>query len=122
MSLVVTNLGDDNVEIFGVGKPQVIADVGGVAVAERVSGLARCGVIAHSSGVSYFEACTQEATTPSVVDAGNSITVIVSFPTRPQSEVCSVDFSMLAGVRRTGSRSQDRWRQITIGLPNIRVC
>jgi hypothetical protein len=122
MSLVVTNPRDDNVEMFLVREPVAIADTGGMSEAGRVSGLPICARITLNN--EGFEGCARGtyATTPTVIDGGNSITVTLYFPTREKSRVCSVDFSMLAGVRRTGSRSQEPWRQITIGLPNIKVC
>jgi len=126
MSLVLTNPRDDTVEIFLVSKPTSIADVGGMFEAARVSGIPVCGVDIRVWGFSgCLEAIAgtrQDQLSPTVIDANNSITVTLYFPTRPNSKACSVDFSMLAGVRRTGGRSQDPWRQITIGLPNISVC
>ena len=121
MSLVLTNPRDDGVEIFLVSQPTIIADVGGMAEAERVSGIPRC-----LSGLSFGD-CVEaierfRSLSATVIDASNSITVTLFFATRQNSKVCSVDFSMLAGVRRTGGRSQDSWQQITIGLPNIKVC
>jgi hypothetical protein len=125
MSLVLTNPRDDGVEIFLATMPRIIADVGGMAAAAHVSGLPFCDAYegwGFSGCLGAIAGTRQEQLSPTVIDANNSITVTLFFPTRPSSKVCSVDFSMLAGMRRIGGRSQDPWRQITIGLPNIRVC
>ncbi len=126
MSLVVTNPRDDNIEMFIVELPEAITDVGVLAVAERVSGLPVCEPMV--SYIGRFAACVPDPDrvgrkfTPTIIDGGNSITVTISFRTAPNSKICSLDFSTLAGVRRAGGRSKDPWQQITIGLPNIKVC
>jgi hypothetical protein len=113
VSLVLTNLGDDDLAIDAPEYPTVIADTGGDARADRLSGIAMSG-------------CGESAAfcSPTMIERQNSITVTMLFRFRsfPDNKVCSVDFSMPVFIRRGSDRGRDNWRRITVGLPNVMVC
>lgn len=117
ISLVMTNLGDDDVAVVAPEEPTVITDTGGAARADRLSGIPRSGCgpeVAH---------CVQNmGLTPTMIERHNSITVTMVFRANADSKVCSVDFSMPLFIRRGSDRGSDNWRQITVGLPNVMVC
>jgi hypothetical protein len=119
ISLIVTNLGDDDVAIIAQERPTVITDIGGAAQAERLSGLQ---VSTCHSVYPAPECVRSQGLTPTLVERNNSITVTMFFWASSDTKVCSVDFSMPVFIQRGGGKGRDDWRQITVGLPNVMVC
>lgn len=117
ISLVVTNLGDDDIVVVAPEDPSVITDTGGTARARGLSGIPRsnCGhAVAH---------CVENfGLTPALIERHNSITVTLSFRADPNSKVCSADFSMPLFIQRGREIGRGDWRQVTVGLPNVMVC
>jgi hypothetical protein len=139
LSLIVTNLGDEEVALGLMEMPTLITDTGGGAEAVKVSGIPFCNATGQT-----MDWCIehQHVAAPALIDRQNSITVTLIFRTNPDSEFCSVDFSMPLFTRRGDKgrvsndggddyvrrrylrrrESADSWQQITVGLPNVRVC
>ena len=117
VSLVLTNLGDDDLAVVAPEYPTVIADTGGDARADTLSGIAMSGC-----GESVAFCVQSHGLAPTMIERQNSITVTMVFRSFPDSKVCSVDFSMPVFIRRGSDRGRDDWRRITIGLPNVMVC
>jgi len=117
LSLVMTNLADDDVAVVAPDMPMIIADTGGSATAEKVSGIALSGC-----GEAVEHCVVNMGLTPTVIDRHNSIIITMAFRADRNSRVCSVDFSMPLFIQRAGGGRPTPWRQITVGLPNIRVC
>jgi hypothetical protein len=116
LSLIMTNLGDEEVLVArGERLPMIITDTGGSAEVDAVTGIppSNCG-----DAVAY---CIQTfGFSPAVIDRNNSIVATLAFRMRGGGRVCSVDFSMPLFIQRGGGTAP--WRQITVGLPNIKVC
>ncbi len=117
VSLVLTNLGDDDLAIVAPEYPIAIADTGGDARADTLSGIAMSGC-----GESVAFCIQSHGLTPTTIERQNSITVTMVFRSFPDSKVCSVDFSMPVFIRRGSDKGRDNWRRITVGLPNVMVC
>jgi len=115
MSLILVNLWNDDVALVAPELPMIITEGGGVATARQISGIpvSPCGADARR--------CIQTGSlTPTVIDRGNSITVTLVFSANPNSKACNLDLSMPLVIQRASTSSA--WRQIGVGLPNIRVC
>ena len=110
LSLIITNSRNEDVEIHLMNEPMLISDQGGAARSNHVAGLPSCPNVSAS-------ACSC-CMTPAVIDKNNSITVTLAFPGTPGGTACSLDFSMPVSINGN-SRNP---RQITLGLPNVRVC
>lgn len=120
MSLVLSNTRDDDAELVVLGNPMVVSDTGGASNSSSISGVPVCAMNEASRCLFYMQ--EHKNPVPVVIDGNNSVSVTLAFPTSESSKTCAIDFSMIALVRRKGGRSEEPWRQISIGLPNIRVC
>ena len=120
-SLVFRNISRENVAVYGTGGAAIMTDTGETAESADVSGLPICTTscqIPHAAIGVYVD--------PVIVEKDNAMMATFVFPAEAHSGSCSVDLTIRVYVARLGEGTQlsskDQWHQVSVGLPNVRVC
>jgi len=116
MSFVVTNNRDEDAGLFLFKKPMVVSDTGMAAYADHVTGIEMC------TSNRRFANCAKRIVDPVLIARHNSIVITAVIQSKQPISSCIFDLSMAAVVRHGGTNQQTAWRQVSIGIPNIKIC